>query len=157
CGDKTYLTPPLNCIEMSTGNLKWATNNFGLGGLILVDGKLLVLTEDGQLVLAQTNPNAYTELARYRAFDFNTNAHGKCWISPAFSDGRIYARSTRGGIALDVSPPSPLKLLSPQIVNNTQLQLTISTANGSPLDSNRVSKIEMRATNNLLTAVTTWT
>ena len=55
--------------------------------------------------LVQPNPNAYTELARYRAFQFSASAHGKCWISPAFSDGRIYARSTSGGVAVDVSVP----------------------------------------------------
>src|SRR6266567_4024157 len=54
CGENsTFLTPPLSCIELSTGDLKWATNNFGMGGLILVNTNLLVLTEDGQLVLIQ--------------------------------------------------------------------------------------------------------
>lgn len=115
-GDNTtFLTPPLNCIELSTGNLKWTTTNFGMGGLIVVNTNLLVLTEKGQLVLVQPNPNAYVELARYQAFQFSAGAPGKCWNSPAFSNGRIYARSTRGGICLDVSVPvpPPLKMLSP--------------------------------------------
>ncbi|PYJ07386.1 MAG: alcohol dehydrogenase, partial [Verrucomicrobia bacterium] len=94
----TFLTAPLNCIELSTGALKWATNNFGMGGLILVNSNLLVLTEDGQMVLVQPNPNAYTEVARYQAFEFDFTAPGKCWIHPAFSNGRIYARGTRGGL-----------------------------------------------------------
>ena len=56
--NSTYLSAPLNCIELSSGNLKWTTNNFGMGGLILVNTNLLVLTEKGQLVLVQPNPNA---------------------------------------------------------------------------------------------------
>jgi outer membrane protein assembly factor BamB len=147
--NSTFLAPPLNCIELSTGNLMWTTNSFGMGGLILVNTNLLVLTEKGQLVLVQPNPDAYVELARYQAFQFSAGAPGKCWNSPAFSNGRIYARSTRGGICLDVSVPTlpPLKLLAPQFLNSTQLQLVVSTANGTPIDSNRLARIEVRATN----------
>ncbi len=159
CGENsTYLTPPLNCIELSTGDLKWATNNFGMGGLILVNTNLLVLTEDGQLVLIQPDPSAYRELARYRAFQFSATAPGKCWISPAFSDGRIYAHSTGGGICLDVSVPvaPALRLLSPQFLNSTQLELIVTTAGGTPIDANRLPKIEVRATNTLEASPSTW-
>jgi outer membrane protein assembly factor BamB len=157
CGENTtYLTTPLNCIELSTGDLKWATNNFGMGGLILVNTNLLVLTEDGQLVLVQPDPSAYQELTRYRAFQFSYSSPGKCWISPAFSNGRIYAHSTRGGVCLDVSVPPPLTLLAPQFLNSTQLELTLRTADGTPIDVNRLPKIEVRATNTLGASVSTW-
>jgi outer membrane protein assembly factor BamB len=104
-GDKTFTNSPLVCLELATGNLKWATNNFGMGGLLLVNTNLLVATEDGALVLAQPNTNAYTQLARYQAFRFSSSLHGKCWNSPAYSNGRIYVRSTTGGLAVDVSVP----------------------------------------------------
>lgn len=102
-GDKTYLTCPLNCIDIQTGVIKWSTNNFGQGGTILVGTNLLVLTEDGQLVLAKANPTNYTELARCSAFQFSASTPGKCWNGPAFSDGRIYARSTIGALSLNVA------------------------------------------------------
>jgi len=159
CGENnTFLTAPLNCIELATGNLQWSTNNFGMGGLILVNTNLLVLTEDGQLVLVQTSPDAYVELARYQAFNFSPAHPGKCWNSPAFSNGRIYARSTLGGICLDVSArgPSPLKLLRPRFLNNTQLQLVVGTADGTPIDSNRLAKIEVRATDALGSPASAW-
>ena len=156
--NSTYLTAPLNCIELATGNLMWTTNDFGMGGLILVNTNLLVLTEKGQLVLVQPNPGAYVELARYQAFQFSAAAPGKCWNCPAFSNGRIYARSTRGGISLDVSVPTrpPLKLLSPQFLSSTQLQLVVGTADGTPIDSNRLSRIEVRATNTLGVSPSVW-
>jgi len=156
--NSTFLTAPLNCIELSTGNLMWTTNNFGMGGLILVNTNLLVLTEKGQLVLVQPNPSAYVELARYQAFNFSPDAPGKCWNNPAFSNGRIYAHSTRGGIAVDVSAqtPPPLKLLAPQFLTSTQLQLVVATADGTPIDSNRLPKIEVRATNALGSSLSTW-
>src|SRR5260370_39510152 len=64
CGENTtFLTTPLSCIELSTGNIKWSTNNFGMGGLILVNSNLLLITEKGNLDLAQCKPKSYTELA----------------------------------------------------------------------------------------------
>jgi outer membrane protein assembly factor BamB len=159
CGENsTFLYPPLNCIELSTGDLKWSVPNFGMGGLILVHSNLLVLTENGQLVLVQTNPNAYTELARYQAFQFSSAAPGKCWQHPTFSNGRIYAHSTREAISLDVSVPvqPPLKLLAPRFLNSTQWQLTVSTADGTPINSNRLAKIEVRATNSLAPSPVFW-
>ncbi len=52
--------------------------------------------------------------------------------------------------------PPPLKLLSPQFLNRTQLQLVVSTADGTPIDSNRLPKIEVRATNALAASPATW-
>ena len=159
CGENsTFLTPPLNCIELTTGNLIWSTNNFGMGGLILVNNNLLILTEDGQLVLARPNPVAYTELARFQAFNFDYNTPGKCWNNPAFSNGRIYAHSTTEGVAVDVSvaTPPPLKLLAPQFLNATQLRLVVSTTDGSPIDSNRLPQIEVHATNTPSAPLYTW-
>lgn len=154
----TFLTTPLNCIELSTGNLMWSTNNFGMGGLILVDRKLLILTENGQLVLVDPSPSAYRELARYQVFHFSPTNRGKCWISPAFSNGRIYARSTRGGICLDVSVPgsAPLNLLPPRYLTATQLELMVSTVDGSPIDSNRLAKIELRASDRFDLPIASW-
>jgi hypothetical protein len=156
--NSTFLTAPLNCIELSSGNLMWTTNNFGMGGLILVNTNLLVLTEQGQLVLVQPNPSAYTELTRYQAFQFSASAPGKCWNCAAYSNGRIYSRSTRGGISLDVSVPAraPLKLLSPQFLNSTQLQLVVGTVNGSPIDANRLPVIEVRSTDLLGISPALW-
>lgn len=159
CGENTtFLTMPLNCIELATGNLKWSTNNFGMGGLILVGTNLLVLTEDGQLVVVQPEPDAYHELARFQAFHFSPSARGKCWNSPAFSDGHIYARSTTGGISVDASVPvsSPLKLLSPRFLTSTQLQLVVGTFDGTPIDSARLARISVRATGALATAGAAW-
>jgi outer membrane protein assembly factor BamB len=151
-----YLTAPLNCTGLTSSNLMWSVPNFGLGGTILVNNLLLSLTEDGQLVLIKPAPAAYAELARFRAFQFSSANPGKCWNSPAYSNGRIYARSTRGGICVDVSPPPQLKLLPPQFVSATQMRLEVGTTNGLPLDSNRLAKIEVRATTNLAGALANW-
>jgi outer membrane protein assembly factor BamB len=82
---------------LATGKVVWSQEGFGPGGCILVDGVLLVLGDAGQLVLVEATPNAYTEIARANVLS------GKCWSTPIVSNGRIYARSTKEGVCLDVS------------------------------------------------------
>lgn len=99
-GFKKYHTGPLQCVQLATGDVKWSQPGFGHGNVILVDGHLLALTGYGTLVLVQPSPEGYRELARAKALN------GKCWSTPIVSHGRIYARSTKEGICLDVLPDS---------------------------------------------------
>jgi outer membrane protein assembly factor BamB len=155
-GYNGYISNPLNCIELMTGLVMWSQPNFGKGGTILVNNYLLSLTEDGQLVLVKPDPTVYTELARFQAFHFDENTLGKCWNGASFSNGRVYARSTIGGLAVDVSGPPALKLLTPQFVSSNQVQLSIGTVDGTPIASNRVPGIEVHATNALGSSPTNW-
>ena len=157
-GDRTWTNSPLKCIELETGQVKWSVPNFGMGGTILVNTNLLVLTEDGQVVLVAPNPSAYTELARYRAFRFTSSAFGKCWNAAAYSDGRIYVRSTRGGLSLNVAAAQrpPLKLFPPQLLSTTQARVVIGTGDGTPIAADRLPGIEVRAANNLFLPRSDW-
>ena len=96
-GFKDYGKCPMKCVELATGKVVWSQEGFGPGGCILVDGNLLVLGDAGQLVLVEATPKAYTEVARAKVLA------GKCWSTPIVSNGRIYARSTKEGVCLDVS------------------------------------------------------
>jgi hypothetical protein len=46
--------------------------------------------------------------------------------------------------------------LAPTLLNSTQLQLAIGTVNGTPLDSNRLARIEVHATNDLSAPPASW-
>ncbi len=96
-GQAKFGTAPLGCVEMATGRLVWTHAGFGPGGCTLVNGNVLVLSDAGDLVLVKATPSAYTEIARSHVLA------GKCWNSAGVSDGRIYARSTKEGVSLDVS------------------------------------------------------
>ncbi len=96
-GHNALGTAPLQCIDALTGARKWSEPGFGQGGLLVVDNRLLVLSDHGELVLVEPRPTAYTEIARVAAVT------GKCWNTPAISNGRIYARSTQEAVALDLS------------------------------------------------------
>ncbi|MFN3651086.1 MAG: PQQ-binding-like beta-propeller repeat protein [Armatimonadota bacterium] len=80
----------LKCIDWKTGQERWRERGMGKGGLISADGKLIVLTERGELLVVQATPQKYTELARARL------GRGTYWTSPTLANGRIYARSHQG-------------------------------------------------------------
>jgi len=94
---KEYGKGPLKCVELATGEERWTQDGFGPGNVILVGGTLVVLSDAGELVLVDPKPDAYHELARADVLD------GKCWSTPAFSDGSLYVRSTREGKRLDLT------------------------------------------------------
>jgi outer membrane protein assembly factor BamB len=97
-GFKEFARAPLKCVEIATGKEMWSKEGFGPGGCTLVDGHVLVLSDAGDLILVKATPAAYSETARTHA------VAGKCWSTPCVSNGRIYARSTKEGVCLDVSP-----------------------------------------------------
>lgn len=94
---KKFGTGPMKCVKLATGEIQWEQRGFGQGNVILAGDKLLALTDDGNLVVVQATPSAYKEVARVKAVT------GKCWSTPAVSDGKIFVRSTKEGACFDVS------------------------------------------------------
>ena len=107
-------------------------------------------------MLVQPNTNAYTEVARCAVITNYSSSNNRCWNVPAVADGRVYARSTGYGACFDFSVPD-LKLDSPQSVPPSTLQLVVRTVNGTPINSNRLAGMEVRATTNTLLSLTQWT
>lgn len=95
---KEFANGPLKCVDLKTGAVKWEQRGFGTGNVLLTGNCLVALSDDGRVVLAQANPAAYQEIAHFKAIE------GKCWSSPALSDGRLYVRSTKEAACLDVAP-----------------------------------------------------
>lgn len=89
------------CLDAATGQLRWSQPGFGQGrkdyaSTIVVGKRLLVLTEDGQLLLIEPNPSKYTELARLQVC-------GNTWSFPAYADGKLYVRDSRQLLRLNLS------------------------------------------------------
>ena len=85
---KRYGEAPLRCVEFSTGKIKWSKKGFGQGNCIVVGDKIAILTDFGELVVVAANVDEYQELFRAKVLT------GKCWSTPAYSDGKFYLRST---------------------------------------------------------------
>jgi outer membrane protein assembly factor BamB len=79
----------LRCVEATTGKVKWEAEGRGVGSLILADGRLIVLREDGMLNLVAADPEAYRELAKAPVLAAPCRAH------MALAEGRLYARDAR--------------------------------------------------------------
>ncbi len=95
---KKFGSGPLKCVDAKTGEIKWEQPGFGAGQVLLAGNCLVAVSDDGEVVLVDPSPTAYKELARFKAVD------GKCWSSPALSDGRLYVRSTKEGACFDLAP-----------------------------------------------------
>jgi hypothetical protein len=78
------------CLHLPTGELKWACKHPAFGSLILADGKLIVLSDKGEILLAEASPAEFKPLARAKVLS------GLCWTPPALADGRLYVRNARG-------------------------------------------------------------
>lgn len=83
----------LKCLELATGQEKWAHPRFGSGGIILVDGRLVALSGTGELMIAPASPDGFNPVSRAQVLG------GKCWTAPVLSGGRVLCRNSRGEIA----------------------------------------------------------
>ena len=80
----------LKCVDFKTGQEKWAKSDLGTGSLMIADGKLIILSESGDLVIAEVNPSAFKQVRKAKVLD------GKCWTVPVLADGKIFARNAAG-------------------------------------------------------------
>jgi outer membrane protein assembly factor BamB len=88
----------LKCLDLKTGAVKWSQGGFGKGGLLLADGKLILLSEGGRLAVAEAATEGYKELAAAQVI------RGRCWNAPVLANGRIYCRTSDGNVVcVDVS------------------------------------------------------
>jgi outer membrane protein assembly factor BamB len=82
----------LKCVEFATGTQKWSQPGVGSGALIVADGKLIVLTDRGELQVVPASPDGFKPTSRAQVLG------GKCWTVPVLANGRIYARNARGDV-----------------------------------------------------------
>lgn len=88
----------LRCLDLRDGLVRWKQNGLGVGSLSAADGKLIVLSERGELIIAEASPAEYKQLARAQVLG------GKCWTAPVLANGRIYCRNAKGDlVCVDVS------------------------------------------------------
>jgi outer membrane protein assembly factor BamB len=88
----------LRCLSLETGEAKWAERATRKGSLMLADGKLIVLGERGELIIAETSPEAFKPIARAQIFSTAAGSTSKCWTPPVLANGRIYCRNAVGEV-----------------------------------------------------------
>ena len=91
----------LKCVELATGKIQWSQDGFGSGALIAAGSRLILLSETGELVLADASPSEFKLLAKASVLK------GKCWTAPTLANGRVYCRSADGDIVCVDLRPEP--------------------------------------------------
>ncbi|HVS34222.1 MAG TPA: PQQ-binding-like beta-propeller repeat protein [Gemmataceae bacterium] len=82
------------CLDFSTGAVKWKSSAPTTGSVIFADGRLYILTADGQAALLEASPDGCKELGRFPLPKMSEHhkPEGKAWAHPAVSDGKLYLR-----------------------------------------------------------------
>src|SRR5437868_1859897 len=77
----------LTCVNVETGERKWKGGRYGYGQVLLASGRLIVMSDNGDLVLVKASPDQYSEISRFAALE------GKCWNYPAIANGLLLVRN----------------------------------------------------------------
>ncbi len=88
----------LACVDAATGDLKWKAGRYGYGQVLLAGDRLVVLTEDGEVVQVMATPAGHQEISRFQAIE------GKTWNHPIVVEGRLLVRNVREMAAFDIRP-----------------------------------------------------
>jgi outer membrane protein assembly factor BamB len=96
----------LRCVEWKTGKIMWSEPNMGRSSLLLVDGTLVCLSEDGTLRMIKPTPERYTELAKWElaSDDGKPLLAYPAWAAPALSRGLLYVEGAGRLVCLKLIP-----------------------------------------------------
>lgn len=94
----------LRCIRLSDGELLWEyDSDLQRGASIAVDGKLIVLGEDGHLALMELSADGPNVLYQSK----EPLIEGPCYTAPVLANGRLLIRTEREVVCFDIRPESP--------------------------------------------------
>ena len=85
----------LACLDAASGKVLWKQMRFGKSNGILVDGKLLITTLEGDLVMVRASGTSFEQLAKAPVL-------GKTRQAPSYSDGFIFLRDDNNVICIDL-------------------------------------------------------
>ncbi|MFM7151659.1 MAG: hypothetical protein ACKO23_17675, partial [Gemmataceae bacterium] len=86
-------TSSLHCVEIASGKILWSVPKVGKYHAAMLrtgNGKILLLSDLGDLILFQPNPEKYEELAKTKI----VKGEG-IWAHPALVDGRVFFRDDK--------------------------------------------------------------
>ncbi len=86
----------LRCIDWKTGKVRWTEDDFGCGSILHADGKLWLMSEAGELILARPNAGRFEVLSRAKLLT------GPVRSTLALSDGLLFCRDDKKLVAWKV-------------------------------------------------------
>ena len=94
----------LQCLELATGKPQWKKRrqpSFGHGQVLLVGEHLLLLTEEGEVILAAADPEEYRELGQFQALE------GVTWNNPTLVGELLLVRNAEWAACFELPLQSP--------------------------------------------------
>ena len=88
----------LRCVALKTGRVLWSRDGFKAGTVSLAGDRLVVLKENGELLLVAASPQGFSLIAKARVLAPTVRAY------PALADGRLFARNQKELVAVDLQP-----------------------------------------------------
>ena len=83
-------------VEFQTGKVRWSQDRFGAGSVTLAGNRLLIVRENGEMVLAAASPDGFKALTRAQILPATVRAY------PAIADGMVYVRNDNTLVCLDL-------------------------------------------------------
>ena len=94
------------CIDAQRGRRKWKDGRYGHGQILLRGGHILVMAENGDVVLLEANPEKQVELTKFAALD------GKTWNPPALAGDYLLVRNHREAACYKLPLAKPAKIVA---------------------------------------------
>lgn len=82
----------LTCLDLATGAVKWTEKEIQGSVIATADNKLLILSTDGKLILADVSPSGYKELGSASILA------SPSWTPPTLANSLVYCRNTAGDL-----------------------------------------------------------
>ncbi len=77
----------LRCVELKTGKVKWNVDGLGAGTVTIAGDMLLVLRENGELLVAKADPKQFKPSSKHALLGATVRSY------PALADSRIFVRN----------------------------------------------------------------
>lgn len=90
--------PTLRCIELATGKILWEQPKLGSGTIVLAWNQFVILSDSGELQLANVNPKEFKIKHRAQIVGRTTRSY------PAIADGFGYIKGPRQCVCVDLRP-----------------------------------------------------
>ena len=88
----------LHAIDLKSGKIMWSVERFGAGTVTLAGPRLLIVRENGELVIAPATPK------EFRPSESAKILGGVIRAYPAVANGRLYVRNERMLVCVKLAP-----------------------------------------------------
>ncbi len=86
------------CVDFLTGSELWRIDRIKHGTIVLAEGFVYLLTEDGELQIGKVSPTGFAASSKVNILS------GLCWTVPVLHRGSLYVRNLERIVCFDLTP-----------------------------------------------------